>query len=163
MPISKDFLAEMEQEAAATRRLFAVIPDDKLDWAPHPKSMTLGQLALHVARIPGGVSTMATANDFEIKGFKQNAANSRQEILDAFEESLAQAKANLDAIDDACAAQTWTAHAGGKQILALPRAAMLRTLMLNHNYHHRGQLTVYLRLLDVPLPSVYGPSADTPI
>lgn len=162
MPITDSLIVEIEQEAATTRRLLAVIPEDKLEWTPHPKSSTLGQLALHIASINDGVSAMAGAETYELKGFTSSAPKNRQQVLDTFEASIAKAKERLSAMPDTFLAQTWRATADGQEVLALPRIALIRSILMNHYYHHRGQLSVYLRLLDVPLPSIYGPSADTP-
>lgn len=153
-------LMELEQEAQATKRVLERVPADKLSWRPHAKSMSLGQLALHMATSIGQVAQMSTLDEIEIPKFGQPEATSTKEILDAFETSLAQAKEVLGGMDDAKVMGTWTAKAGGNVIMAVPRIGLLRTILLNHWYHHRGQMTVYLRLLDVPVPSVYGPTAD---
>lgn len=153
---------ELEQEAQATRRVLERVPNDKLDWRPHPKSWTLGQLALHVATVPGSVAGMSQQSPFEVAGRvgQQDQPKSTQEILDTFEKSLADAKAIYNAVDDTAAFGSWKATLNGKQIMELPRIGVARAIGLNHWYHHRGQLTVYLRMLNVPLPSVYGPTAD---
>lgn len=153
-------LMELDQEAGATRRLLERVPEEKLGWRPAPKSMTLGQLALHLATTTGGVAQMATVDVFERPSFKQPEPKSRQELLDAFDGGLQQAKSILNEMDDARLMATWTFQRDGKPVMQVPRIGILRTIMLNHSYHHRGQLTVYLRELGVPLPSVYGPTAD---
>jgi len=153
-------LMEMEQEAHATRRLLERVPEDKLAWKPHPKSFSLGQIALHVAQVPGGVSAMAMQEVYELPKFQQKEAGSRVELLDAFEQSLNAAKTTLGGLNDEQLMSTWTLQNQGKVLMTLPRAGLLRSTMLNHYYHHRGQLVVYLRLLNVPVPSVYGPTAD---
>jgi len=153
-------LMELEQEAAATRRVLERVPEDKLGWRPHPKSMSLGQLALHIAGIPGAISGMALEDTFVIPGFSQAEATSRKQLLDSLEESLRIAKERVGGMDDARVMGTWRATKDGRELMAIPRIGLLRAIMLNHWYHHRGQLTVYLRLLGVPLPSVYGPTAD---
>ncbi len=153
-------LMELEQEAGATRRLLERVPEEKMSWKPAPKSMTLGQLALHLATTPGGVAQMATVDVFERPSFEQPEAKSRQELLDAFDGGLQQAKSILNEMDDARLMSTWTFQRDGKPVMQVPRIGILRMIMLNHSYHHRGQLTVYLRELGVPLPSVYGPTAD---
>ncbi len=153
-------LMEMEQEAAATRRLLERVPEDQLSWKPHPKSWTLGELALHVAGIPGGVSAITALDEFEAPSFTQKAATSRAELLSTFEEGLAAARATLGPIDDQRMMAPWTLRGNGRVLMTVPRAGMIRTILLNHYYHHRGQLSVYLRMLNVPIPSIYGPSAD---
>jgi uncharacterized damage-inducible protein DinB len=153
-------LQELEQEARITRRVLERVPEDRLTWKPHEKSMTLGQLALHVARIPGGLADAASQSPFRIPGFNQPSPTSSAELIPALEQSVAKAREILGAMDDAALAKTWRAVNGDREVMALPVGAVLRSLMLNHWYHHRGQLSVYLRELDVPVPSIYGPSAD---
>jgi uncharacterized damage-inducible protein DinB len=161
MPIADTLIMELEREAEITRRVLARVPTDKLTWKPHTKSMSLGQLAQHVATIPGGVSNMAKLDGYDVEKFTAPPQlESTAAILAAFEENVAQAKANLGATDDAAMMKDWSFKMGGKPIMTLPRIGVYRTILLNHLYHHRGQLSVYLRLLDVPVPSIYGPSAD---
>ena len=155
-------IQELEQEAEATRRMLERVPGDKLEWRPHAKSMTLGQLALHVATLSGGISHF-----LEIPGFEADDADftppqpaTREEILDAFSASQADGKRRLEALDDEAAHSPWTLTKGGGEVFTVPKIAMARSLMFNHLYHHRGQLSVYLRLLDVPVPVTYGRSAD---
>jgi len=157
------FLQELQQEAAITKRLLDCVPADKLTWKPHAKSMTLGQLAGHIAAIPGRISRMAQEDSFDVlKGsFLPPQPGSVQEILATFDQSIRDAEQNLQAIGDERLAGTFRLMKGERELFRQPRANMLRTIMLNHWYHHRGQLSVYLRLLDVPLPVVYGRSADT--
>ena len=131
-------LAELEQESLTTRRVLERVPQAHLSWKPHPKSMSPGQLALHVATVPGNVA----------------------ELEPALTASVAKARQHLGGFDDAAMGATWRLMSGGREVMAMPRAAFARAIMLNHWYHHRGQLLVYLRLLDVPVPSVCGPSAD---
>lgn len=154
-------LAELDQEAGATRRLLAVIPEDKLTWQPHPKAMSLGQLALHIAGTQGGVA-QATLNDTAAAPtFIHPEGQSRADIVAAFEEGLKKAKEIVSDTSDERALAEWKIVDGDKVVLAMPRIAFWRMVMLNHLYHHRGQLSTYLRQLDIPLPSIYGPSADT--
>lgn len=154
-------LAELEQEAIATGKLLERIPADKLSWKPHPKSMSLGQLALHLATDPGQIATYATQAGVEAATLVTHPeAVSTEQIKESFAQSLRTAKEILPGLDEATLASSWAVTDGARQLLELPRAALLRVLMLNHWYHHRGQLTVYLRLLDIPVPSIYGPSAD---
>jgi uncharacterized damage-inducible protein DinB len=160
MRLVDPILMELAQEAPATRRVLERVPADRLDWRPHPKSMSLGQLALHVATIPGAIAELVREDTFELGAFTQPAATTTQELLDALDNSMRNATELVGGIDDARALALWRATKEGKEMLAIPRIGVLRAIMLNHWYHHRGQLCVYLRFLDVPLPSVYGPSAD---
>jgi uncharacterized damage-inducible protein DinB len=153
-------LAELDAEAAGTRRLLERIPEDKLGWKPHAKSMALGALANHVATIPVAVAEMSVPDVKEMGRFDTWPAPSKDDILANHDKSLGRAKEIVSGFDDAKLQATWKMMAGDKEILKLPRAGLLRAVMLNHLYHHRGQLSVYLRLLDVPLPATYGPSAD---
>ncbi|MGH7526096.1 MAG: DinB family protein [Gemmatimonadales bacterium] len=153
-------LMELNQEAQATRRLLERVPEDKLSWRPHPKSFSLGQIALHLAQLPGGVSTMAAQEVYELPQFQQQEAESRAEILQAFEQGLSTAREVLGQMDDRRLMGMWTLQDRGQVLMSLPRAGLLRSILLNHYYHHRGQLSVYLRLLNVPVPSTYGPTAD---
>lgn len=154
---------EFREEAAITKRVLDRVPGDKLTWKPHEKSMTLGQLAGHIASIPGRISRWAHEGSFDLlKGsFVPPQPNSREEILATFEQSVRDAEQNLQGLTDERLAGMFRLMKGERQIFQQPRSAILRTVMLNHWYHHRGQLSVYLRLLDVPLPVIYGRSADT--
>jgi uncharacterized damage-inducible protein DinB len=154
-------LAELEQEAGTTRRVLERIPQAHLSWKPHAKSMSLGQLALHVATVPGNVAELAAIDTVpEPPAFVHPEAAIAAELVPSLMASVAKAKAVLGGFDDARMAATWRLQSGGKDILAMPRVALVRAIMLNHWYHHRGQLLVYLRLLDQSVPSVYGPTAD---
>jgi uncharacterized damage-inducible protein DinB len=160
--IADAILMEMDQEAEATRRLFNVIPEDKLEWRPHPKARSLGELAMHVALIAGSVAEIAEMDTKEAGGFPVDpVATGRAQLLEAFEDSLKKGKAIVAATDDARAMAEWKLVNEGQTLVAMPRAAFWRSILLNHYYHHRGQLSAYLRELDVVMPSIYGPSADT--
>lgn len=161
MRLIDPLLAELEQESHATRRVLDRVPDAHLAWRPHPKSFSLGQLALHVATIPGMVAQLLAVDTVpEPPAFVQASAATSAELLPALEASLSQARRVLEGFDDAAMGRTWRLLSGGRELMSAPRGALLRAIMLNHWYHHRGQLLVYLRLHDVPLPSVYGPTAD---
>lgn len=154
-------LAELEQESHATRRVLERVPQAHLGWKPHPKSMSLGQLALHVATVPGNVAELASMDTIpEPPVFVQHEAATAAELVPALTASVAKARQHLGGFDDAAMGATWRLMSRGREVMAMPRVAFARAIMLNHWYHHRGQLLVYLRLLDVPVPSVYGPSAD---
>jgi uncharacterized damage-inducible protein DinB len=157
------FTAELENEAAITGRVLARVPDDKLTWKPHDKSMTLGQLALHTATIPGAISGIVANDTYELdptRFGKSPQPASCAEIMQAFEGSVAAGKAYLDGLSTEKAETTWRVTIGGQQVMAQPREWAVRGIMLNHLYHHRGQLSVYLRLLDIAVPVIYGASAD---
>jgi uncharacterized damage-inducible protein DinB len=160
MAMIDSLLQELEVEAKTTRRVLERVPDHQLGWRPHPKSRTLGELALHVAGTPGAVAKLATQSEVQPPDFKDPVPNSAAELIPALDESVATAKQLLGKMDDATLNATWRMKRNGQEIMAIPRAALLRTVMLNHWYHHRGQLSVYLRELGVPIPSIYGPSAD---
>ena len=161
MSMLEPLIAELEQEGATTRRLLERVPDGKFDWQPHKKSMTLGRLALHVADTPGEIAKIAMLDEMPVSEFKSPPeVATTAEILAVHDKSIVEAKSVLSAMDDESAMGTWKVVDGDKEVMVMPRIALVRAIMLNHWYHHRGQLTVYLRLLDVPLPSIYGPSAD---
>ncbi|HET6671553.1 MAG TPA: DinB family protein [Pyrinomonadaceae bacterium] len=154
-------LQELEQEAQTTRRVLERVPDDRLSWRPHEKARTLGELALHVATVPGNVAEFVAAESpVQAPQFTDPSPQKAAELVPALEESIAKAKKLLGGMDDAALQATWRVMQGERELLAIPRVAGLRSIMLNHWYHHRGQLSVYLRELDVPIPSIYGPSAD---
>ena len=155
-------LMEIDQEAEITKRLFDIIPEDKLSWRPHPKAKSLGELAMHIAWLQGAVAELAQPDSVELPNFPPDPeATSRAQIMEVFSESLKKAKEIVNATDDARAMAEYTITKDGRTITAMPRIAFWRSILLNHNYHHRGQLSTYLRQLDVPMPSIYGPSADT--
>jgi uncharacterized damage-inducible protein DinB len=160
MAIAETLLQELEQEAQATRRVLERVPDAHLDWRPHPKSYSLGQLALHVAQIPGSVASLAMQSPATPPSFEQKRAESSRDLVPALQESINLAKSKIGDASDETMMETWRLVAGERELLAMPRGAFLRAIMLNHWYHHRGQLLVYLRQLNVPVPSVYGPTAD---
>ena len=160
MSMTDVFVDELTREAATTRRVLERVPDDKLAWKPHEKSWSLGQLALHIAQVPGAIAELINETPREAPQFVQAEAASRDEILAALDQSVPAATARLREWSDSGLITEWSLTGGGRTIMSMPRAGMVRAIMLNHWYHHRGQLTVYLRLLDVPVPSVYGPSAD---
>jgi uncharacterized damage-inducible protein DinB len=160
MKLADSILMELDQEAQTTKRVLDRIPEDKLAWKPHSKSYSLGQLGLHIASVPGNVAAIAAQDTVEAPNFTQPRPKDRQEILDTFSKSLADAKATLTKMDDARLMSTWSLTKDGKVLMSVPRIGFIRSVLMNHNYHHRGQLSVYLRMLDVPVPSIYGPSAD---
>jgi uncharacterized damage-inducible protein DinB len=161
MSIIDGMLQELEQEGRTTRRLLERTPDDQLAWRPHAKARTLGELAMHVAIIPGALAQLiASPSPAQIGNFTDPVPRDTSEVVAALDESIAKAKKALSGMNDDAVMATWRLMRGERELLAVPRAAMLRSVMVNHWYHHRGQLTVYLKELDVPIPSIYGPSAD---
>jgi uncharacterized damage-inducible protein DinB len=161
MRMVDSIISELEREAETTKRVLERVPNDKLNWRPHPKSMSLGQLAQHVATTPGGVANIVVNTEREAPEFgKQPSAENAAELVPTMTKSIADAKSILNQFDDNAMMATWKLTRKGQEIFSMPRIGVVRTIMLNHWYHHRGQLSVYLRLLDVPVPSIYGPSAD---
>lgn len=160
MPIAQQFLAEFETQAPLTRKFLERLPEDKLTWKPHEKSMTAGQLAYHLAIVPGGIAQFVKSNPAQAPGFEFPQPASRAEILKRFDESVATVRSELSKYDDRAMQETWRLMAGEREVLAMPRAEFIRNIMLSHWYQHRGQFCVYLRLLNVPVPSTWGPSAD---
>ena len=162
MPIAESLLAEFEDQAPVTRKFLERLPESKLTWKPHSKSMTAGQLAYHLAVVPGGVVRGAEKDQIPPPAFQFPQPATLQEILDAFDQSVVTVREVLPGFDDAAMNATWRIVAGDQEILAMPRVAFLRNIMLNHWYQHRGQFCVYLRLLNVAVPASWGPSADEP-
>ncbi len=155
-------LAELEKEAEVTRAFLESVPADKLDWRPHDKSMTLGELALHIASLPASMCDFAAADSFDMENVDHQPASpeSAEALLPKFQESVEAAASYLGALDDEKAMQEWRLFKGDEELFSVPRIALLRSMLFNHWYHHRGQLSVYLRLLDIPVPVAYGPTAD---
>ena len=158
MRLVDSILMEIDQEAQTTKRVLDRIPEDKLTWKPHPKAFSLGQLALHIASSPGSVAAAAVPDSMEAPTFSQPEAKSRQEVLDTFSKSLESAKDALKKMDDARLMSMWSLTKNGKVVMSIPRIGFIRSILMNHNYHHRGQLSIYLRMLEVPVPSIYGPA-----
>lgn len=161
--IAESMLAEFETQAAITRKFLERLPEDKLTWKPHDKSMTAGQLAFHLATVPGGIVRFVQSNPAQApKSFEFPQPASRAEILKALDESVATVRDVLPQFSDAAMKETWHMVAGDKEVFAQPRGEFLRDVMLSHWYQHRGQFSVYLRLLNVAVPASWGPSADEP-
>lgn len=157
-------LAELAHEMATTRRLLEKAPDAKFGWKPHERSMTLGRLAGHIAELPGWVGSIVDKPGFDVGGDRTPFSPAgTAETLAAFDKHVALATQALKPLTDTALMETWRLTKQGQLILEMPRVGVVRTLLLNHLIHHRGQLSVYLRLLNVPLPSIYGPTADTPM
>ena len=160
MSIIKALLLELEQETETTRRVLERVPGDRLSWKPHAKSMSLGQLALHIAMVPGAVAQLSTQAQVPPPQFIHPEPASAAQLIPALDKSIQQAKEVLRGMDDAGLGRTWRVVDGDREVMAVPVGGLLRSIMLNHWYHHRGQLSVYLREVGVPVPSIYGPSAD---
>jgi uncharacterized damage-inducible protein DinB len=162
LPAAQALIAEFDAETPATRRVLERVPAHRLDWRPHPKSLSAGQLAQHIASIPGRIARIAQLDGFDAGAQRVEYASceSRAALLATLDASLASAREFLAGLDEARAGAIWRLTVGERQIFAVPRIAVMRTMCLNHWYHHRGELVVYLRLLDVPVPVVYGRSAD---
>lgn len=165
MSIGKSMIAEYDHEMATTRTVIERVPDDKYGWKPHDKSMSMGDLISHLATMPGwAVHTInEDSTDIAPEGgepMENQRAGSRKEALDLFDQNFAKARAAIESASDDHLMKSWSLMVGGKTVFTMPRVAVLRSFVLNHNVHHRGQLSVYLRLNDIPVPSIYGPSAD---
>lgn len=165
MTIAETFLPEFEHEMASTRKLLERVPDDKLDWQAHEKSRSIGWVASHLAEIVGWVEGTLTADTWDInpadgEPYTSPEYASRHEILDAFDANVAEAKARIAATPDEEFAKSWSLLSAGEALITMPKAGVIRTWVLNHLIHHRGHLCVYLRLNDIPVPGMYGPSGD---
>lgn len=162
MTISDALLPEFDNEMSNTRRTLERIPEDRLTWKPHEKSMTLGRLAGHVAELPGfGTTTIETDSlDLSAREYKPLMVTSREQVLEVFDGKVAEARAAIARASDDHLMKPWSLEYQGQTLFTMPRAAVIRSMMLSHIIHHRAQLGVYLRLNDVPVPAIYGPSAD---
>jgi uncharacterized damage-inducible protein DinB len=162
LPAVRALIAELDAETPATRRVLERVPASQFDWRPHPKSMSAGQLAQHVASIPGNIARIAQLDglDMATRSMEYGSCESRDTLLASLDASVASAREFLASLDDERANAIWRLTFGEREIFALPRLGVMRTMCLNHWYHHRGELVVYLRLLDVAVPVVYGRSAD---
>jgi uncharacterized damage-inducible protein DinB len=161
VPIAAMLLPEFDQEIKSTRKLLECVPDGKFDYKPHEKSMSLGQLAAHVAQIPEYTVSTIKLERLDFTGQEKPFAPATcKELLEAFDKSAAEGRALLANASDEDLAKIWTLTYMGKEVFSMPRAAVLRNMCFNHLYHHRGQLGVYLRMNNVAIPGMYGPSAD---
>ena len=161
MPMTDALLPEFDREMATTRKLLERVPGDNLAWKPHAKSMTLGRLASHLAELPGWVASIVNESSFNMTGNPPSPESpSLPDILAMFDKNVATARKTIAAKTDAEFLSPWTLKREGRDMFTMPKVSVVRNFLLNHSIHHRGQLSVYLRLNDVPLPSIYGPSAD---
>ncbi len=162
MSIALEMLKEFEHQAPITRRFLERLPEDKLTWKPHERSMSAGMLALHLAMVPAGVLRAVQNETAQAPDFKFPEPKSKDEILNTFDESVKTARELLPKLDDAAMRDTWRLMRGDEEVLVEPRRVFLRDVLFSHLYQHRGQFSVYLRILDVPVPASFGPSADEP-
>ena len=165
MSLAQMLLPEFDNEMKTTRRLLERVPEEKMGWQPHAKSMSLGRLASHLAELTSlGASVLTTEfRDVAPTGApppKRLDSRSRQEVLDLFDANVIKSREAIAQAEDAAFTQPWTLRAGDHVVFTMPRIGAIRTMLLSHTIHHRGQLSVYLRLTDTPVPSIYGPSAD---
>lgn len=161
MLTTDDILAELEQEADATRRVLERVPEEQFDWRPHPVSLSLGQLAMHVATLPGALAAVARLDSFPVgHEIPRPTPTSTEALLEALELGLDQARDILSGMDEEALAAPWRLVDGPVEVLAIPRRNFVRSILFNHWYHHRGQLCVYLRQVGAPVPAIYGASAD---
>lgn len=165
MAIKDALLPEFDFEMEKARKTLERVPGDKLGWKPHAKSGTMGWLAGHLAEVPGWATVALQQDSFDLAppgapAHQPRIPGSPQEILDTFDKNVAAARTALASASDAQLQQKWTLLKGGQEIFSMPRVAVVRSFVMNHLIHHRAQLGVYLRLNDIPVPSIYGPSAD---
>lgn len=160
--LASAFLAELDNEAKVTRAVLERVPADKFDWKPHEKSMTFGRLAVHVAEMFGWTKDTLTSDvlDFAGETWTPYEPSSTADLLEFFDKQIAAAKEVLANTSDETFMTDWTMRNGEQVYFTMPKVAVMRTFVMNHIIHHRGQLSVYLRLNDIPVPSIYGPSAD---
>lgn len=162
MAYKDSLIAELKYESDLTKKMLERVPIENGSWRPHSKSMTLGRLATHVAEIPQWISRIITIDDWDFvaRGFSSQVAATREELMTIFHDKLQQAIADLDTMSDEGFNKTWIVRRGDHMRRELPKKVAIRGWGFSHLIHHRGQLSVYLRLLDVPVPGMYGPSAD---
>ena len=163
MPIKDAFIAELKYESSLTKKMLERVPFDKKEWKPHEKSMSLGRLATHIAETSHWVSDIVNIDDYDFEkdfNFTPREASSTEELLDTFQTLLDKAIVDLSTMKDEDFSRSWIVRRGEKVMFNTPKKVSIRAWALNHMIHHRGQLSVYLRLLDVPVPGMYGPSAD---
>jgi uncharacterized damage-inducible protein DinB len=160
MPIGQMLLGEFEQELHTTRRVLERVPEEHFGWRPHPTSMPLGQLALHVATVPGSVTQMMQVDTLEVPNRVPPEPSNQAEILAALDRSAAAVRQTLASASDEWLSAEWSLTREGRELMRMPRVGLMRVVGMNHIYHHRGQLAMCLRMLGVPVPSIYGPSRD---
>ena len=162
MSINQGFIAELKMEAAATKKILERVPTDKNDWKPHEKSMKIGNLANHVAELPGWIAFTMDSDELDLStmNYKPVIPTSTEELLAKLDDNVNKAMTSLEGAKDEDFGKNWTLRNAAHVIFTMPKIAVLRSMAFSHHYHHRGQLSVYLRLLDIPVPGMYGPSYD---
>jgi uncharacterized damage-inducible protein DinB len=160
MPLANALIAELELEGKSTVRMLERVPADKLDWTPHPKSLTLGRLAWHLVSIPSIAVRLMSEGKFDIKNGGPQPMPPSPEFVETFRRNLSAIQSTLGAMDDDALKAPFVISRNGDVLNETRKIIFIRSVLMNHSYHHRGQLSVYLRLLDVPLPAIYGTSAD---
>ena len=161
MPLVDALLPEFDHEMTTTRKLLERVPEDRFEWKPHAKSMSLGTLATHLAYLPHWAEETMTQSELDVAGYPvPDVPKSRADLLAVFDANVTAARANLTGKTDAELMAPWALKSAGHTIFSMPKASVLRSFVVNHIVHHRGQLSVYLRMNDIPVPSIYGPSAD---
>lgn len=162
MAIKDTFIAELKRESSLTKKILVQVPLDRKDWKPHEKSMTIGRLATHIAQIPHWISDILLIPDYDFAGrpYLSDTAASQAELMDLFQKYVDKAIADLESASDELMKQQWTIRRGEQILYQLENSVAIRSWGFSHLIHHRGQLSVYLRLLDIPVPGMYGPSAD---
>ncbi|HSE21757.1 MAG TPA: DinB family protein [Pyrinomonadaceae bacterium] len=167
MPLADSMIQEFDHEMANTRKTLERVPDDKFTWKPHDKSFSMGSLASHLSNLPYWTNITIEQDEFDMSPGGQKMTtpetHSQKELMAAFDSNVAKARAALAGVSDERLFGLWSLKNNGQHIMSMPRIAVLRNFVLNHNIHHRAQLGVYLRLNDIPVPSIYGPSADEPM
>jgi uncharacterized damage-inducible protein DinB len=160
--LSQSIIPELKQEGAQTKKILEKVPFDQWQWKPHQKSMALGRLASHVAELPKWITMCINTDelDFSKRGYKANVFESREQLLQHLDQNVQEALATLEKTTDAQLLENWTLRNGEHVIFTMPKIAVIRSMAMNHMIHHRGQLSVFLRLMDIPVPGMYGPSAD---
>ncbi|MDQ3022116.1 MAG: DinB family protein [Bacteroidota bacterium] len=162
MPLNESLIAELQHEAANTRKMLERVPEKSFSWKPHDKSMSLGEITNHLAEIPHwvGVSIEQDELDFAGSDYKPRTPTTTEDLLKFFDTNIEKALESLKNASDEKLFENWTMRNGEQVYFTMPKIAVVRSFVMNHSVHHRGQLSIYLRLLDVPLPSIYGPTAD---
>ena len=160
MSISQSLLPEFDHEMATARKCIERVPEDKFGWKPHERSMAMGHLASHIAEMPAWAVSGLKQDSLDMAGYKPWTATNQAELLATFDKNVAAAREAIASTDDATYMKNWSLKAGDKELMTMPKIVVVRSFVLNHVIHHRGQLSVYLRENNVPVPSIYGPSAD---
>ena len=167
MPVHDALLPEFDQEMASTRKVLERCPEDKFGWKPHQKSFSMGSLATHIVNMTGWTVDTIDKDSFDVQPpgappYKEEPVKSQKELLERFDKNVTSARAAIAGASDEHLMKPWSLLAGGQTLFTMPRIACLRGFVMNHTIHHRAQLGVYLRLNDIPVPAIYGPSADEP-